>query len=152
MLMGSRVVDRKTGRWLALALVLCVAVPSVITVQGCCSWARKHCRPTCPSSSPFVVVAPNDTGNPCRIYPSLVQVHRGDMVLFVNASSVDITFKLNTTSNVFNEGHEFKVPAGGIECRTVSTNAPLKKYKINMTPDPADFCPGLPGPGMQVNQ
>jgi len=150
---ASRLRNRRLGRWLVPVIAVCIGVPALMMMQGCCSWCVKHCPPPCPPSATThpIVVVPDDKGQPSYVAPlPRLKVGRGDLVLFVNASEKPVTISANMTFKVFTEGDEVTLKPHEIRCRTISQQAVVGTtvvFKITPLFPP----PWYPGPGMDID-
>ena len=172
MFISTKAAGRKSVHWLIPALVVCIAIPALISMQAC-KKAEKP-APAGAAGAPMAVVQTarvsthaiglyawkDKTGQDlvCPA-PTSIETHRGDTVVFENLTGIDVTVK--PTQTVFLTTGTFKVSAQGKASMTIDPN--LKNCPITLTLDititngpTAQGCPGLPptqnGPGMQVNQ
>jgi uncharacterized cupredoxin-like copper-binding protein len=151
-------------RWLAVALALCVVVPAILSLQGCCStfctkWCNKRCaahvvtiwEKDCPPGEPGLTSSPRS-----------ITVKRGQVVRFINGSRCHIVVKPSPPENyqLFDEAPENRIELrpGEVKELTVSmgaTVAPGVEFTLVVEPvtPGCRWCPeyGDDGPGTEVD-
>ena len=167
MFTSTTAVGRRSVRWLIPALVLCIAVPAMLTTQGC-GGGTAPVKPTptptppLPTSTLHTITFAVETGN--LVCPNMAEIKvslsHADKVQFVNNAPVVVT--ITTLKQAF-EGvtptTPIKVLPGASETRTIWQGLTVGdniELTMELPPDYAvDGCSVLPqgqhGPGMQVN-
>jgi hypothetical protein len=148
--------ERRIG-WRTVSLTI-VAVIVAVATQGCCSWARKNCSFPATHSIALAVDLEHDASCACPnadcVCPTPMVVehaNRGDKLQFVNASLYVITVKCPVAEG-FVEG-DISVDPGGTGMATLSSSLATGtgfELDIEVAP-PGRYCPGQPGPRVDID-
>lgn len=154
MLISRKVTSRRIVQWLIVGVVLCIAMPASI---GMAQTPTPTPTPT-PATYQITYEAAQGTHDKvCPIPVELTDVHKGDKVVFYNASRVTITITPDP-ANAFDGTSTGPItlhPGQRDEPRTVSQGLDVPKngifVKLPVVPSDSNCPPGTRGPGMQVN-
>lgn len=134
---------RRLGHWLVPVMAICIGVPALMTLQGCC----KSCCPRLPTPTVQPVTVFLENGETCAL-PLVVKARRDTTVVFINATNKPVTIKPTVDYPVFAGGNE--VTLGPNESRKVKIiqDAKLGGFGLNVS---GWNCSGYPGPRMEID-
>ncbi len=144
----SRSGTRRLGGYFALVAGACVAAAALVTVQGCtCTWFMNHCR----VQSVVIFVKECPAGTRCVSWaPETTHVYRSSFLMLVNATGGSLTVQ-PSVRGVFEEGNEITIEPGATRHVRISKGASNGRVMLKITGATPDLCPGLPGPGMDID-
>jgi hypothetical protein len=151
-------VHGNSGGGLRKALATITGAALVVVTLGCCDIICPPPDIPEPPATHSIAFAVDTTRCPCPEadcvcpVPEVITVDPGDTVHLVNASPFEVTIEPSVPGS-FNEGDTVPVAPKQTVVVTVSgVNAPGTQVSLNMTvADPGKFCPGLPGPRMDID-
>ncbi len=136
-------------RWLVVTLAIAVAVPAMMALQGCCSWCFKHSKPPCPYSRVKVFSFYTTAKGELCVLPQRIHARRGDCIVFLNTTTSPVTITTTVRYPIFEGGNTVTIDAEGMKSLTISGDAEIGGVTFDMKPLP--LCPGLPGPGIDID-